>query len=109
MAETSQPSGSRPRPRRGPQPKRVPQRTCVGCQTVLAKRQLVRLVRAAEGSVAIDPTGKAAGRGAYLHDRRSCWDTALASRALEHALRVNLDEVERARLRVHGEQYDHGD
>ena len=91
----------------GRRPKRVPQRTCVGCRTVLAKRQLVRLVRTAEGEVAIDPTGKAAGRGAYLHDRRSCWQAALANGALEHALRVNLDEAQRAQLRAHGEQYDH--
>ena len=75
---------------------------------MLAKRQLVRLVRTAEGEVAIDPTGKAAGRGAYLHDRRSCWQAALANGALEHALRVNLDEAQRAQLRAHGEQYDHG-
>jgi predicted RNA-binding protein YlxR (DUF448 family) len=79
----------------------------VGCRTVLAKRQLVRLVRTAEGEVAIDPTGKAAGRGAYLHDRRSCWQAALANGALEQALRVNLDEAQRAQLRAHGEQYDH--
>ena len=79
----------------------------MGCRTVLAKRQLVRLARTAEGEVAIDPTGKAAGRGAYLHDRRSCWQAALANGALEHALRVNLDEAERAQLRAHGEQYDH--
>src|SRR4051812_10039007 len=91
----------------GRRPKRVPQRTCVGCRTVLAKRQLVRLVRTAEGGVAIDPTGKAAGRGAYLHDRRSCWKTALANGALENALRVTLNEAQRAQLRAHGEQYDH--
>ena len=69
--------------------------------------QLVRLVRTAEGGVAIDPTGKAAGRGAYLHDRRSCWQAALANSGLENALRLNLDEAERGLLRAHGEQYDH--
>ena len=79
----------------------------MGCRTVMAKRQHVRLVRTAKGEVAIDPTGKAAGRGAYLHDRRSCWKAALANGALENALRVNLDEAQRAQLRAHGEQYDH--
>jgi predicted RNA-binding protein YlxR (DUF448 family) len=72
---------------------------------VLAKRQLLRLVRTAEGTLALDPTGKAAGRGAYLHDRRSCWDTALSGPALERALRINLTEAERTRWRAHGEQY----
>jgi len=101
-------TGARPRHKR-PQPKRVPQRTCVGCRTVQAKRQLVRLVRTAQGSVEIDPSGKAQGRGAYLHDRRECWRTALASGALDHALKVTLTEAERARLRAHGEQYTNDD
>jgi len=89
--------------------KHVPQRTCVGCRTVLAKRQLLRLVRTAEGTLALDPSGKAAGRGAYLHDRRSCWDTALSGPALERALRINLTEAERTRWRAHGEQYSDDD
>jgi predicted RNA-binding protein YlxR (DUF448 family) len=77
----------------------------VGCRSVQAKRQLVRLVRQADGTVAIDPTGKAAGRGAYLHDRRSCWAQALRSGSLAHALKTELTEADRARLRAHGEQY----
>ena len=81
----------------------------MGCRTVLAKRQLVRLVRTADGGVAIDPTGKAAGRGAYVHDRRSCWQAALANSTLANALKVNLDEAQRAQLRAHGEQYDHAE
>ena len=102
-------AGARPRRKRAPQPKRVPQRTCVGCRTILPKRQLVRLVRAADGHVSIDPTGKAQGRGAYLHDRRECWHKALASGALDHALKVTLTEAERAHLRAHGEQYANDD
>ena len=56
--------------------KHVPQRTCVGCREVLPKRQMVRIVRTADG-VQVDPTGKLAGRGAYLHDRRECWERGL--------------------------------
>jgi len=76
---------------------------------VLPKRQLVRLVRTAQGTVAIDPTGKAPGRGAYLHDRRECWRKALAGSVLDHALKANLTEAERAQLRAHGEQYANDD
>ncbi len=78
--------------------KHIPQRTCVGCQTVLPKRQLIRLVRTPAG-VQVDPTGKLAGRGAYLHDRRTCWERALKG-ALAHALKVNLSPEDRQRLQA---------
>ena len=80
-----------------PRVKRMPQRTCVGCRQVLAKRTLVRLVRGPEG-VRVDPTGKANGRGAYLHNQRSCWERALKGDALENALRAALGEADRAYL-----------
>lgn len=76
--------------------KHVPQRTCVGCRQVLPKRKMVRIVRTADG-VQIDPTGKLAGRGAYLHDRRECWERGLKG-ALGHALKASLTQAERARL-----------
>lgn len=76
--------------------KHVPQRTCVGCREVLSKRTMVRIVRTADG-VQIDPTGKLAGRGAYLHDRRECWERGLKG-ALAHALKANIGPEERAVL-----------
>ena len=76
--------------------KHIPQRTCVGCREVLSKRQMLRIVRMAEG-VQVDPTGKLAGRGAYLHDKRSCWARALKG-ALAHALKAELTNDDRVRL-----------
>jgi predicted RNA-binding protein YlxR (DUF448 family) len=76
--------------------KHVPQRTCVGCRMVLPKRTLVRIVRRPEG-VQIDPTGKLAGRGAYLHDRRACWERGLSG-ALARALKTELTAQDKARL-----------
>lgn len=76
--------------------KHVPQRTCVGCRTVMAKRQLVRIVRTA-GGVLVDPTGKLAGRGAYLHDKRSCWENGLKG-GLASALKVALTPADREHL-----------
>jgi predicted RNA-binding protein YlxR (DUF448 family) len=69
----------------------------VGCHTVLPKRSLIRLVRLPEG-VHIDPTGKMAGRGAYLHDRRACWEKSLKG-SLAHALRADLTPEDLGRLR----------
>jgi predicted RNA-binding protein YlxR (DUF448 family) len=70
----------------------------VGCRTVLGKRQLVRLVRTNEG-VLLDPTGKRAGRGAYLHDRRSCWEAGLQG-SLARALKTELTMADRERLQA---------
>ena len=68
----------------------------MGCREVLPKRKMVRIVRTADG-VQIDPTGKLAGRGAYLHDRRECWERAIKG-ALAHALKTTLTQVDRIRL-----------
>lgn len=79
--------------------KHIPQRTCVGCRQVLSKRALVRLVRSPAG-VRLDPTGKAPGRGAYLHDQRSCWERGLRG-ALAQALRTELSQDDRRVLLAH--------
>jgi predicted RNA-binding protein YlxR (DUF448 family) len=81
----------------------------VGCRTVQPKRQLVRLVRTAAGEVVLDPTGKAPGRGAYLHDRRSCWRKALSGAALGQALKVNLTEANLSELRARANEYSDDD
>lgn len=73
--------------------KHVPQRTCVGCRAVLPKRSLIRIVRRPEG-VEVDSTGKRTGRGAYLHDQRSCWERGLKG-ALAHALKTELTPQDR--------------
>ena len=50
-------------------PKKIPQRTCMGCQTKKDKRDLVRIVRSPAGEISVDLTGKKPGRGAYIcHD-----------------------------------------
>lgn len=68
----------------------------MGCREVLPKRQMVRIVRTTNG-VQVDPTGKLAGRGAYLHDKPSCWVAGLKG-ALARALKAELGAEDRARL-----------
>jgi predicted RNA-binding protein YlxR (DUF448 family) len=65
-----------------------PQRTCVACRSTGDKRTLLRVVRTPDGVVEADPTGKRAGRGAYLCNRLECWQTALKKGRLDSALRV---------------------
>jgi predicted RNA-binding protein YlxR (DUF448 family) len=68
----------------------------VGCREVLPKRSLIRIVRSPQG-VQIDPTGKISGRGAYLHDRRSCWERGLKG-ALAVALKTEISAAEKGEL-----------
>ena len=67
---------------------RTPRRTCVVCRSTTAKRTLHRLVRSPAGMVAYDPTGKAAGRGAYLCGQPACLDQAVRRRSIQRALKV---------------------
>jgi len=76
--------------------KHIPRRTCVGCREVLPKRSLVRIVNGPEG-VRVDPTGKAHGRGAYLHDQRKCWLRGING-SLGHALKTELTDQEKEAL-----------
>lgn len=47
----------------------------------------------------IDPTGKLAGRGAYLHSQRSCWERGMKG-ALAHALKTELTQQDRETLQA---------
>lgn len=78
-------------------PKHIPQRTCIACRQIAGKRALVRVIRTEQG-VEVDPTGKKAGRGAYLHPNQECWKNALSSNRLGQALRAAVLPEERQRL-----------
>lgn len=89
--------------------RREPQRTCIGCRGVAGKRGLVRLVRAPEGGVAVESRGeRLAGRGAYLHRTRSCWEQALRGATIGKALRVAPDSGDLEGLRQYLETIPDG-
>lgn len=73
----------------GLRPRPIPQRTCIACRQREGKRGLLRIVRTPDGKVALDPTGKANGRGAYLHESRGCWEKALKRGTIAVALKVS--------------------
>ena len=67
--------------------RKIPQRKCVGCAEKRDKGDLWRVVKTPDGSVILDKTGKAAGRGAYI-----CKDIKCLQRARKaHRLETNLD------------------
>lgn len=75
-----------------------PQRTCIACRQTGDKRGLIRIVRTPEGQVAVDVTGKRAGRGAYLCANPACWQVALGDRRIERALKAAPLPEDLARL-----------
>jgi predicted RNA-binding protein YlxR (DUF448 family) len=81
----------------------VPQRTCIACRTTDAKRQFVRVVRTPDRRVTLDPTGKANGRGAYVHESPLCWDEALKKDRLARALKVTVPADDLEQLRLHAD------
>ncbi len=65
-----------------------PVRTCVACREEAGQRELIRIVRRPDGDVMLDRTGRAPGRGAYLHASAGCIEIARKRRALERSLGV---------------------
>lgn len=86
--------------------KHIPQRTCVSCRQVKDKRQLIRLVGLASGSIEVDTGGRKAGRGAYLCPTLKCWQTGLVAGRLEHVLQTSLSRENRERLIEFGKNLD---
>ncbi len=81
-------------------PRKPAIRTCIGCGLTQEKREVVRFVRTPDGTVEVDPTGKANGRGAYVHATVECFEVAIRKRKLSSALRANVSEDDIGRLRA---------
>jgi predicted RNA-binding protein YlxR (DUF448 family) len=73
-----------------PNPPREPVRTCVACREEAGKGALVRIVRGQDGTAAVDRTGRAPGRGAYVHLAGACLEIARKRRALERSLKASI-------------------
>jgi predicted RNA-binding protein YlxR (DUF448 family) len=69
-----------------PRVKKIPQRMCVGCHEMRAKKELIRIVRTPDDKIEIDPTGKLSGRGAYICPQIECLQKAIKGKRLDKAL-----------------------
>lgn len=74
--------------------KKIPMRQCVGCGEMRAKKEMMRVLKTAEGPIVLDVTGKKNGRGAYLCKQAECLGLARKNKGLERSLKVHIpDEV----------------
>ncbi len=68
---------------------RKPERTCIGCRTVFAKDEIVRIVAGPSGAV-LDYREKLPGRAAYVCPRRECIEKAFRENLISRALKLKV-------------------
>lgn len=72
--------------------KKIPLRTCMGCNEKKNKKELVRIVKDKEGNICVDKTGKKEGRGAYICNNIHCLEKVTKTRRLEKVLDIKISE-----------------
>lgn len=72
--------------------KKIPLRTCMGCNVKKPKKELIRIVKNKDGLIFIDKTGKQEGRGAYICDSVECLEKVIKSKRLEKTLESKISE-----------------
>lgn len=85
--------------------KKIPQRQCMGCRERKAKKEMIRVVRGTDGTVSLDFSGKAPGRGAYICPSLECLKKAIRSKALDRSLEVTIPQEVYDRLE---KEMEHG-
>ncbi len=70
--------------------KKVPLRQCVGCGEMKGKRDMMRVLKTAEGDICLDTTGKKNGRGAYLCKSGECLKMARKNKGLERSFKMSI-------------------
>ena len=80
--------------------KKIPMRMCVGCGEMKPKKELIHIVTDSEGNVSVDPTGKKAGRGAYICKSSECLKKAGKSKKL----RVTDEIIHHLEAEIENEQ-----
>ena len=73
-------------------PRKIPLRRCTGCGESFPKKELIRVVRGPDGTVSLDFTGKAGGRGAYVCKKTACFKKARKQNRFKTALEVNIPD-----------------
>ncbi len=71
-------------------PKKIPQRTCMGCGEARNKSELVRIVRTPEGGIILDVSGRADGRGAYVCRNAECMKKLRKRNGLARAFSIQV-------------------
>lgn len=75
-----------------PKVKKIPLRQCIACRQAKEKKDMLRVVKNAEGRIFLDFSSKANGRGAYICDSPECIAKLKKSRLLDRVFTCKVDE-----------------
>ena len=70
--------------------KKIPLRQCIGCGEMKSKKEMIRVIKTAEGEILLDATGRKNGRGAYLCPSMECFKKAVKGRGLERSIKMAI-------------------
>ena len=70
--------------------KKIPLRQCIGCGEMKSKKEMIRVIKTAEGEILLDATGRKNGRGAYLCQSMECFKKAVKGRGLERSFKMAI-------------------
>ena len=70
--------------------KKIPLRQCIGCGEMKSKKEMIRVIKTAEGEILLDATGRKNGRGAYLCPSMECFKKAVKGRGLERSFKLAI-------------------
>ena len=89
-----------------PKTKKIPMRMCIACRVMKPKKEMTRVVKNALGEIFFDPTGKAAGRGAYVCADEACLKKMSDKKLLHKAFSANVETTvyETVREEVSGQR-----
>ena len=73
-----------------PKTKKIPMRMCIACREMQPKSDMTRVVKTVEGEIKLDPTGKAAGRGAYVCGKEECLKKFTGKKLLHKAFSADV-------------------
>jgi len=74
--------------------KKLPQRTCMGCNEKKLKKELIRVVKNKDNEIMIDRTGKQEGRGTYICNKIECLEKAIKTKRMEKTFEMKIsDEI----------------
>ena len=73
-------------------PKKIPVRTCIACREEKPKKEMLRIVRSAQGEIRLDFTGKLPGRGAYVCGSEACIKKLRKYRLLNKTFSADVGE-----------------